>query len=85
MIVQKLVSLIKENSFYIKNEYKIKIFKGFTCKNVPGSYKCIQKECDTGYVFNYNIGDCERIVCKIGFEMNSNGICTGNIINPFLI
>ena len=52
---------------------------------MPGSYKCIQKECDTGYVFNYNIGDCERIVCKIGFEMNSNGICTGNIINPFLI
>lgn len=49
--------------------------RGFTCKNVPGSYKCIQKKCDQGYVFNYNRGDCERIVCKSGFEMDLNGAC----------
>lgn len=49
--------------------------KGFTCNNVPGSYKCIQKKCEQGYVFDYNLGDCERIVCKDGFEMNSEGVC----------
>lgn len=65
----------------------VSFLKGFTCKNVPGSYKCIQKECDTGYVFNYNIGDCDRIVCKTGFEMNSDGICIGNelFLNLFIV
>lgn len=49
--------------------------RGFLCLNVIGTFKCKAKECQFGYVFNYNLGDCEKIICKRGYEIDQSGKC----------
>lgn len=40
--------------------------------------RCKQKECEFGYVFNFNIGDCEELVCRKGYEVDESGTkCIG--------
>jgi hypothetical protein len=40
-------------------------------------FRCKAKECQFGYVFNYNLGDCEKIICKRGYEIDQSGKCVG--------
>jgi hypothetical protein len=41
--------------------------------------RCKPQDCPTGYIFNFNSGQCEVIRCKQGY-MNHNvtGKCIGN-------
>ena len=70
--------------FYLKNEdvdeCSLNLHdcsKGFICFNLPGTYKCKPKECGHGYLFNYNTGECEQIVCLKGYEIDESGRCVG--------
>ncbi len=44
------------------------------------SIRCKPKECSRGYLFNFNSGECERIVCKSGYELDDEGKCVGTDI-----
>jgi hypothetical protein len=78
----------KESLFFISRP-------GYTCKNVPGTYKyysshfvsldfflscrCVPQNCTSGEKFNAFYGRCEKIQCQPGFNVTSFGKCIGKM------
>lgn len=52
---------------------------GYTCKNVPGTYKCVPQNCTFGEKFNAFYGRCEKILCQPGFNVTAFGKCVGKM------
>jgi fibulin 1/2 len=47
------------------------------CRNIPGSFRCVQRECPQGFKLNHATGQCEAVVCPRGYRADRDGNCVG--------
>ena len=47
------------------------------CRNTLGSFRCIRKQCPSGYRLDYATGECQAVNCQPGMKPDDDGRCIG--------
>ena len=55
--------------------------QAYECRNTPGSFRCVTKNCPDGYKLDYSNGQCKKVVCPRGMKADRSGNCIGEFIS----